>query len=411
MTTKPSPSEPPFTAQNPSPKTGRLTLLVGSYTMLGPFSISTYMPFFPVLMVSMGATQADLQQTLSIYLAAFGFMMLFHGPLSDAFGRRPIILIGLAVYFVASVGAALATSLTALLMFRAAQGLSVGAGGIVGRVLVRDTLEGPNAQRVLSHVQMVFAISPAAAPVFGGWLQQWLPWQSVFIFMAGFSFVLLTASYFYLPESLPRTDRTSFKPRNLISNYGTVLKSKPFWLLTVALSFNFAGFFLYVSSAPIFVLQYLNLSQSQLGWLFIPAMAGSMLGSFLSGRAASRLPRFKTVAYAYVIMFAASLLNLAQAHLFSPAVPWAILPLMIFTTGMGLAMPTITLATLDLFPRTRGMAGSVQGFLQTLVMTLVSGFAPSAIGHSGVLMAAAMTLFTAIGFTGWLIYVRRGKAI
>lgn len=166
-------------------------------------------------------------------------------------------------------------------------------------------------------------------------------------------------------------------------------------------------FFLYVSSAPIFVLQYLDLTESQLGWLFIPAMAGSMLGSFLSGRAASRLPRSKTVAYAYVIMFAAGLLNLAQAHLFTPAVPWAILPLMIFTTGMGLAMPSITLATLDLFPRMRGMAGSVQGFLQTLIMTLVSSFAPPAIGHSGLLMAAAMTLFGAIGSMGWFCYARR----
>ena len=94
-----------------------LTWLLGSYTMLGPFSISTYMPFFPVLMVSLGVTQLELQQTLSVYLAGFGLMMLLHGPLSDAFGRRPVVLIGLTVYLVASIGGALSTSLAFLILF------------------------------------------------------------------------------------------------------------------------------------------------------------------------------------------------------------------------------------------------------------------------------------------------------
>jgi DHA1 family bicyclomycin/chloramphenicol resistance-like MFS transporter len=124
-----------------------LTWQLGSYTMLGPFSISTYMPFFPALMVSLGATQVELQQTLSAYLAAFGFMMLLHGPLSDAFGRRRVILGGLAVYMLASIGGALAGSLGFLLFSRTLQGLSVGAGGVVGRVVIRDRLQGPEAQK------------------------------------------------------------------------------------------------------------------------------------------------------------------------------------------------------------------------------------------------------------------------
>ena len=398
-------------AMNLKPQEGRhstrLSLLVGSYTMLGPFSISTYMPFFPALIIAMGATQSELQQTLSVYLAAFAFMMLFHGPLSDSFGRRPVILVGLAVYFLSSVGAAATATLTVLLLFRAGQGLAVGSGGIAGRALVRDSLEGPDAQRVLSHVQMVFAISPAVAPVFGGWLHQWFPWQSVFIFMAGFSLILVVTSYFFLPESLPQAQRTPFRPRPLLASYAAVFRSRPFWLLTVALSFNFAGFFVYVSSAPRFVLEYLRLSAAEFGWLFIPAMAGSMLGSYLSARAAAKWSRIQTVGAAYAIMFAAGLLNVVQASLLPATVPWSVLPIMLFTIGMGLAMPTITLATLDLFPHGRGMAGSVQGFLQTIVMTLVSSFAPPAIGDSGVLLAAAMIVFTAISGAGWFVYAGR----
>src|SRR3546814_20382380 len=119
--------------------------------MLGPLSISTYMPFCPMLMVSLGATQLELQQTLSAYLAAFGTMMLLHGPLSDAFGRRPVILAGLDVYFVASVGGALASSLGLLIFFRTFQGLPLGAGSLDGRVYIRDRREGPADQRL--HAQ------------------------------------------------------------------------------------------------------------------------------------------------------------------------------------------------------------------------------------------------------------------
>lgn len=385
----------------------RLTWLLGSYTMLGPFSISTYMPFFPALIVAMGASQIELQQTLSVYLAAFGFMMLLHGPLSDAFGRRPIILSGLAIYLTASIGGVLATSLGLLLLVRILQGLSVGAGSVVGRAVIRDRLEGAEAQRLLSYVTMVFGLAPAAAPVIGGWLNNWFPWQSVFIFMAGFSLIQLVATYFYLPESLPPEKRISMKPAELSRSYGTVLKSRSFWLLTLALSSNFAGFFLYVAAAPIFVIQFLKLEQDQFGWLFIPAMSGVILGAYLSSRLADRLSQPKTVRYGYVVMAGAVLLNLSYNALFPPLLPWAVLPIMLFTTGMSLATPSITLLTLDLFPKMRGMVASLQGFVQTIVMTIVSSIAAPMLGSSGMKMALGMLLSLTAGFVAWAAYRRR----
>lgn len=383
-----------------------LAWLLGSYTMLGPFSISTYMPFFPMLMVSLGASQVELQQTLSAYLAAFGFMMLLHGPLSDAFGRRPVILGGLAVYFVASIGGALATSLSVLLLCRTVQGLSVGAGSVVGRVVIRDRLEGPAAQKLLAQVTMIFGLAPAIAPVFGGWLQNWFAWQSVFIFMAFFSGLQLLASYFALPETLPPAQRTSMKPAALTYSYSTVLKSKPFWLLSLALSCNFIGFFLYVSAAPIFVIEYLGLSKAEFGWLFIPATAGIILGAYLSGRLATRFSPEKTIGYGYLLMLVATVLNLAYNALLPPAVPWIILPIMLYTLGMSFATPSITLLTLDLFPSMRGMAASMQGFLQTMVMTLVSGVVAPLVADSGLKMALGVLSFLACGYLAWVNYAK-----
>jgi DHA1 family bicyclomycin/chloramphenicol resistance-like MFS transporter len=387
-----------------------LTWLLGGYTMLGPFSISTYMPFFPALLVSFGATQVELQQTLSVYLAAFGFMMLLHGPLSDAFGRRPIVLAGLAVYTLASVGGALSASLGLLLFFRTLQGLSVGAGSVVGRAIIRDRLEGPQAQKLLSYVTMIFGLAPAIAPVFGGWLANWFPWQSVFIFMAIFSLIQLVASYFHLPETLPPEKRTSMTVRDLAHSYRTVLGSRPFWLLSLALSSNFIGFFLYVASAPVFVIEYLNLSQSQFGWLFIPAMSGVILGSYLSGKVAGRFSRTTTIGCGYLTMLCAVIFNVAYNAFFPPVVPWVILPIMLYTIGMSLAMPSITLLTLDLFPAMRGMTASMQGFIQTMVMTFVSAVVSPLLAQSGLKMALGVLVFLGAGYFCWFVYTIRVHA-
>ncbi len=385
----------------------RLTWLLGSYTMLGPFSISTYMPFFPALMASMGAGQAEIQQTLSVYMFAFGFMMLLHGPLSDALGRRAVVLIGLSVYAAASIGGALSTSLVLLMLFRTLQGLSVGAGSVVGRAVIRDRLEGAEAQKLLSRVTMIFGLAPAIAPVFGGWLAEWFPWPSVFFFLALFSLLQLVASYFYLPETLSPEQRTSLRPAELARNYKSVLGSKPFWLLSLAISGNFAGFFLYVSSAPWFIIEHLGLDQDQFGWLFIPAMSGVILGSYLSDRVAKRLQRPTTVRWGYGIMFAAVVLNLAYNSFVPPALPWAVLPIALYTTGMSLAMPSITLLTLDMFPRLRGMAASMQSFIQTMVMTFTSALLAPLLGSSGINLAFGLLCLMLAGFAAWFIYAQR----
>lgn len=369
--------------------------------MLGPFSISAYMPFFPALMVSLGATQVELQQTLTAYLAAFGFMMLLHGPLSDAFGRRPVILGGLAVYMLASIGGALASSLGFLLFCRTLQGLSVGAGGVVGRVVIRDRLQGPEAQKLLSQVSMIFGLAPAIAPVFGGWLHNWFAWQSVFAFMAIFSGLQLAASYFSLAETLPPEQRSSMKLPVLAHSYSTVLKSKPFWLLSLALSFNFIGFFLYVSSAPTFVIEYLRLTKTQFGWLFIPATAGIILGAYISGKVANRFTPAVTIGFGYLTMLAATVLNVAYNAFLPPAVPWVILPIMLYTAGMSLATPSITLMTLDLFPSMRGMAASVQGFIQTMVMAIVSAIVAPLVADNGLTIAVGAAGFFTAGFLAW----------
>src|SRR5260221_441816 len=158
--------------------------LLAGLAALAPFSIDTYLPSFPAVAASLNVGPLEIQQTLSVYLVAFALMTLFHGALSDSFGRRPVILTSLALFALASIGCALSASLPQLLAFRALQGLCAGAGIVVGRAMIRDVFAGPDAQRLMSTVTMIFVLAPAIAPVVGGWLQRFAGWQGVFAFLA-----------------------------------------------------------------------------------------------------------------------------------------------------------------------------------------------------------------------------------
>ena len=176
--------------------------------MFGPFSIDTIFPAFPQLSAQLGADKLAMQQTISVYLLAYALMSVVHGPLSDAVGRRRVIIGGLAVFTLASVGCALAPDLGTLLLFRALQGLSAGVGLIVGRAAIRDLFQGDDAQRLMSQVSMIFGIAPAIAPLVGGWILGWARWPMIFWFLTAFSVLLLASTALWLPETHPK-DRKS----------------------------------------------------------------------------------------------------------------------------------------------------------------------------------------------------------
>jgi DHA1 family bicyclomycin/chloramphenicol resistance-like MFS transporter len=381
-----------------------LTILLAGLSTLGPFSIDTYIPSFPAIQASMHASPLQLQQTLSVYLLCFAIMMLFHGSLSDSFGRRPIILSSLVAFVVTSIACAFAQDINTLIILRGLQGLSAGAGMIVGRAIIRDLYSGAEAQRLMSKVTMMFAISPAVAPIIGGWLHIMFGWQSVFFFMAGLGLLLLGISYRYLPETHPRAARHAFSFRPLVNNYREVITHPHFVLLAGTVALHFAGFFLYIASAPVFVLQTLHLQEDEFAGLFIPAITGVMIGAFISGRVAGHITPQRTVKYAYVLLICAAIINIVYNSLLTPAWPWAVLPISLYGVGMSLAMPSITLLALDLFPQHRGLVSSTQGFLQTMLNAIVAGIVSPLLSTSPVYLAAGMFIFLSLGALAWQMY-------
>jgi MFS transporter, DHA1 family, multidrug resistance protein len=388
-----------------------LAAVLAGLAMLGPFSIDTYLPTFPAIGREFAVTPAGLQQTLTAYFLPFAVMTLFHGTLSDSFGRRPVILASLVVYIVASVGCAVADDFGQLLLFRALQGMSAGAGMVVGRAMIRDSFEGHAAQRLMALVMIIFGLAPAIAPVVGGYLLGWFGWRSIFVFLTLYALLLLAVSFWRLPETHPPAARQPFALAPLAANYWKLARSPQLMLLCIAVALNFAGFFIYVVSAPAFIYDLLGLNERQFAWLFVPGIAGVMFGAFLSGRFAGRVSYGRTVAIAYVIMFSAAAFNVTYSALAEPALPWSVLPVMIYTCGMALAMPSITLLALELFPANRGMTSSLQGFMQSFTSGIVAGTISPLLSHSDVTLALGMTGLLCIGCAAWLAYLRVRPAV
>jgi DHA1 family bicyclomycin/chloramphenicol resistance-like MFS transporter len=348
-----------------------LTLILAGLTMVGPLAIDTYLPSFPAIATSFNASPMMVQQTLSAFLFTFAFMMLFYGTLSDSFGRRPVILISLTVYIAASVGAALAPSFGWLLACRVLQGLAAGAGSVISRAIVQDRFKGGEAQKILSHIMMVFGLAPAIAPILGGALQVAFGWRSIFWFLAAFGVLMFAVVYRLLPESLPK--RHPFQLGPIASNYWKVLRHRQFLLLSIAIGTSFGGFALYIGSAAYFIIDILHLPETAFGWLFIPLISGMMLGSALAGKFAHRYTQTSLIWTGYGLMLIAASSNIAYNAFFAAEVPWAVLPIFLYSFALSIAMPPMTLLALNHFPNNSGLASSMQSFIQMLLFALVSG--------------------------------------
>jgi DHA1 family bicyclomycin/chloramphenicol resistance-like MFS transporter len=319
-------------------------------------------------------------------------------------GRRRVTLAAFAFFFAASVGCALAWSIESLLFFRAMQGMTAGAGLVVGRAIVRDVLDGAEAQRMMSQITLVFAVAPAVAPVIGGWLHVWFGWRAVFCFLVLFTGSVWFACWRALPETLAHERRQPMNPGFLLRSYWRVLCTAPFVALTIAVTCNFAAVFLYIVSAPVFLIRHLHVSETGFLWLFGPSTAGIVAGAWLSGRFAGSWSRSETVWRAYGIMTFAALGNVALNLLAPPGLPWSVAPVFVYFAGSALAMPSLTLMALDLFPEQRGLAASCQNFVQTAGNAIATALIAPLVWGSTLTLALGMAVMMAIGLGAFVLH-------
>jgi DHA1 family bicyclomycin/chloramphenicol resistance-like MFS transporter len=348
-----------------------LSLVLAALAALAPFAIDTYLPAFHTLADTYGVDNLAIQHSLTAYLLPYALMTLWHGAISDAIGRLRTIYWGLGIFALASIGCALAPNVETLWLFRALQGMSAGAGNVVARAMVRDLFSGVMAQKVMAQLQMLFGIAPAVAPIIGGWLLGW-HWQMIFFFLFAYAALVLVAVYRWLPETWPSEKRSALSAKQVLGAYRQVFSDVEYNRLAIAVGANFAGFFIYVLSAPVFLIEHLHLSEQQFAMMFIPTVVCTVFGSYLAKRYAGRIGARTTLQWGYGWMCFSVLLNILICVGVSAGL-WNIVPIAFYNIGMAFVMPILSVAALDRFQQLRGTAASGQAFIQMCLATVSAG--------------------------------------
>ncbi|MEA2793435.1 MAG: transporter, family, multidrug resistance protein [Bradyrhizobium sp.] len=382
-----------------------LAVMLGGLSLLGRLSIDAYLPAFADIQRDVQASTADLQLTLTGYLLAFACMSLLHGPLSDVFGRRRVILSALLAFTLAALGCALSPSVGWLTAFRVVQGMSAGVGTVVGRAIIRDCFDGAAAARLLALVSMIFSLSPALAPVFGGWVVTLFTWRAIFLALFAYAVAMLALCVRRLPETLPRHGRRPFGIGILKNDYVAVFGNRRFRLVALALALSFAGLFLYVASVPAFLGHELGLPPTEYAAMFVPIVAGIVLGSLAAERLAGRAASTRLILAGFSIQLVTGIVNVTFLATHGASVPGSVLPLGFYAFGMSLATPGLILVGLDQFPQMRGLAASCQAFAMVLLAGLVTQLAPTFGGRARVLGLVQGVLCIA-AFASWLVTIR-----
>jgi len=388
--------------QHTKPSATWLIMIMTLLSMIGPFSIDTYLPAFPAIEADFNISRDLLSQSLGSYLAAFAVATLFWGPITDRFGRKKAIIGGMCCYLLASLGCAYATDYSEFLSYRTIQGVAASAGLIAGRAMVRDIFDSREAQRIMSYVMMFFALAPALAPVLGAELHDAFGWRSIFLFLVIYAAIATTFSLLFIYETLPVQNRQSLHPFKVLAVYLKTLTHFRFLAIVIAGAASFGGLFLFIAGSPSLLFNFLGLGAADFWRQFVPMVLGLVLGSFISGRMShSQNPKF-IISIAVAAMTIATLANLFQAQYLEASLFTVIAPLVIYAFGIGMSLPVFTVMALDCFPNNRGTASAVQAFVQMMSNAIVASVVLPLVNHSLMAFALAQLGFIILCLAFWI---------
>lgn len=384
-----------------------MAVTLASLSMFGPFAIDSIFPGFAAIQRQFEVSTAAMQQITSVYLLSFAVMSLVHGPLSDALGRKPVMIGGVVIFVIASLGCAFAPNLPVLLGFRALQGMSAGAGSTVGRAVVTDLFEGHEAKRLMSQIAMIFSVSPALAPIVGGEILRFATWPAIFVFTALFAVAALAAVLVVVPESHPAPNRRPLRLGAMVRGMAHVARDPVFARLAVMTPLLFASQFLYIASAPIFVVDLLGRGSQDFWIFFVPMVTGMILGSWVTGRL-SRTWSFDRLVWAGIVMaWAGVSLNVLFAVLPATraALPWAIIGPSVCAFGVSLVFPMLNLEMVRLFPTHRGSAASLSTFGPLVLNAVLAGVVAPLVATTVLRLGLASMAFVAAATALWVAHL------
>ncbi len=392
------------------PQSLAFTFLIGALAALPPLSIDLGLPALTMLQSSLGATPAQAALTLSLFLAGFGVAQLMMGPLSDRYGRRPVMLFGMALYALAGLGCALAPSIEVLLSFRLLEGIGAAGGTTLAMAVVRDNFDGQAGRIKMSQVSMVITIAPIIAPTLGGLLLLFGEWRLIYAALSLAGAALVVAVYFGLAESRPAVPGARL---DLVGRYGAVLRHRPTMGYVLVNALGSGGLFAFISGSPLVLIGTMGVSNQVFGLLFAITSSGILLGSMINNILArrgvpARLPLAIGLSVAPLAALGALLVMLAGVIRLETFIPFVVL----IGLCRGLSTPSITHAALEPVPQHAGVTAALMGCGQMLCMAL-SGFLVAVLypywGPLG--LVVTMFGFLLAGLVSWLLVERRARTL
>ncbi len=367
-----------------------LVVLLGCFMMLQPLSTDLYLVSMPGLTQRFAASTATVQLTLSVFAMGFGAMQLVAGPLADRFGRRPVVLAGIALYFGASVACALAPTIEALIVARFVQAVGCCSVVVSARAIVRDVYGPLDGARAMAQALTVLALGPILGPILGAILEVRFGHQAAFVALAAFAGVLLVAAAWRLPETTPHRDPTATRPGHLVANYAHVLHSREFAAFAMLGIASYAGLFAFLAGSSFVLIRVLAVPTAWFGAVFAAVIVGYLAGTLACPRLLARggLRLAVTTGAVLAATGGVSMLVLALADVRHAAA--VVIPQFVYMASHGINFPCAMAGTVAPFPRHAGAAASMFGFLVMAVATLV-GLAVGAVPDGTVVpMAAAI---------------------
>lgn len=385
-----------------------LLALLAALVALGPLSVDVYLPAMPAMLTALGTDIRHMHLTLSTYLTGFALFHLVCGPLADRFGRKPILVGGTVLFVLACIGCSLSTTVEQLLVFRFIQGVGACVGPTLARAVARDVFGPVRAARALSLIAMLMALAPAVAPTMGSILMLWLPWPSIFIFLAVYGVAMLFLIHIFLAESLPQ--KQSLHPLAIARNFGELLRSPMFMTTTLASGFVYAGLMAYLSSSSFVYIDMLGVPVQYFGFIFLTSVAGYMAGSALSARLSRSYDSERTVLVGAVLAAFATGCMWLGTFLLPRSVLVLVLPMMFYSAGMGLVLPNAMAIALRPFPHIAGTASAMMGFIQMAISAAATALVGAYLTDTPAPMLNFIVLLTSLSLL-LSVFVYRGRPL
>jgi len=373
------------------------TALLTALVAIGSFSVSIYTPSMPALVADFHTRPAMVKLTLSLFLVGFAVAQLVYGPLSDRFGRRPVLVGGLAIYVIGSLACVAAPSIEAMIAARFLQALGACAGPVLGRAVVRDVHGREGTARVLAWIGAATTLSPAIGPTLGGSIHVWFGWRGNFVLLAVFGAVLLATTWRLLGETNRQLDPAAVRLAPMAGNYHRLLTDRRYLGYMLSGSCIYAGLYAWIAAAPFLFVDRLGFAPDYYGALTVITTGSYVGGSVTAARLtpAVGLDRMILIGCALAVVGAAAMNVLALAVALSAA---ALLgPMMLFSFGMGLTLANALAGGLLPYPRMAGAASALLGFAQMALAAVATGLVAALPPLSAVSMSSVILLLAAGG--------------